>query len=466
MISAPNLRQPLNGNSIKWFFFLVLAMVVSCSTPKKAIPSASGDKAPPVPHQEEQPKPSEQDGDVLKPRDAVQMDTVKWIEEKAPPVLTDPKDVPAKPPVKGKYDIALLMPFHAADAPLFTEAQDGRLNRFVQYYAGVRMALQEIDSMHLPVTTYTYDAEASSDAVSKLANESGVKSADVIVGPYEKKDLEAVAAYGLAHKKYVVSPWLPAFTTESTNPYLIQLSPSLSSHAMAITDFIRDAMPDKKVYVVARDNATELNRIQLFTRDSMLDVEELVIKDASPELVNTDLHGKLSDDRGTIFILPYFSKNDEAFVSAFMRKLHAEKDTREAIVFGLPQWVGFTNLNPNYMESLSLHLSISSFIDVSSPGYAAFRNRFFHIYHTVPDLNAFMGYDLMKWMATRLASEGRDALTENQMSDAEGLSSGFDIQPVFKTSSASGDTPSTPVYYENRKIRILKYLDQDFILVR
>ena len=51
-----------------------------------------------------------------------------------------------------------------------------------------------------------------------------------------------------------------------------------------------------------------------------------------------------------------------------MRKLHADKDTREAIVFGLPQWVGYTNLNANYMESLSLHLSISSFIDVASPG--------------------------------------------------------------------------------------------------
>lgn len=445
---------------------MVLAVVISCSTPKKAIPSSSGDQVPPVPQQEEQPKPSEQDGDVLKPRDAVQIDTVKWIEEKVPPVLTDPKDLPVKPPLKGKYDIALLMPFHASDAPLFSEAQDGRLNRFVQYYAGVRMALQEIDSMHLPVTTYTYDAEASPDAVSKLANEAGVKSADVIVGPYEKKDLEAVAAFGLAHKKYVVSPWLPAFPTESANPYLIQLSPALSSHAMAITDFIRDAMPDKKVYVVARDNATERNRVQLFTRDSMLDVQELVIKDASPELVNTDLHGKLSDDRGTIFILPYFSKNDEAFVTSFMRKLHAEKDTREAIVFGLPQWIGFSNLNPNYMESLSLHLSISSFIDISSPGYASFRSRFFHTYHTVPDLNAFLGYDLMKWVATRLVAAGSDALIESQMAAAYGLSSGFDIQPVYKPSSASGGTSSTPVYYENRKIRILKYLDQDFILVR
>ena len=50
------------------------------------------------------------------------------------------------------------------------------------------------------------------------------------------------------------------------NPFLIQLYPGLSTHAQAITDYIRDEMPDKKVYVVTRDNAVERNRVQLFTK--------------------------------------------------------------------------------------------------------------------------------------------------------------------------------------------------------
>lgn len=463
MISALNLRQPLSGNKITWFCLLLIAAMWSCTSPRQA---AGEQKPPAVSHQDEQPAPVDQGHDEVQPRDAVIVDTVRWMEDNVAPVLIDPSETPVKTSPKGKYDIALLMPFNAGGAPLFSESQDPRLNRFVQYYAGVRMALHEIDSMKWPVTTYTYDAEGSPDAVSKLTQDEGVKNADIIVGPYEKKDIETVAAYGLAHKKFVVSPWLPSFNTESANPYLIQLSPALSSHALVITEFIRDEMPGKKVYVVTRDNATERNRVQLFSKDSLLKVEELLIKDVSPELVNTDLHAKLSDDRGTVFILPYFSKNDEAFVSAFMRKLHAEKDTREAIVFGLPQWIGFSNLNPNYMESLSLHLSISSFIDIASPGYQSFRNRFFHTYHTVPDLNAFLGYDLMKWMASSLTSGGTDALTAHPPDETYGLSSGFDIQPVYKATGASGEKLTTPMYYENRKIRILRFLDQDFILAR
>lgn len=132
----------------------------------------------------------------------------------------------------------------------------------------------------------------------------------------------------------VVSPWLPAFSGDSVNPFLIQLYPGLNTHAQTITEYIRDEMRNKKVYVVTRDNATERNRAQLFTKTEGLDVEELVIKDSSPEMLNTNLHDLMSDDKGTIFILPYFLKTEETFVNAFMRKLHADKDIRRQSFLG------------------------------------------------------------------------------------------------------------------------------------
>jgi hypothetical protein len=225
-------------------------------------------------------------------------------------------------------------------------------------------------------------------------------------------------------------------------------------------------MAGRKVYVVSRDNPVERNRMQLFTKGGNIEVEELIIKDVSPDLVNTNLHALMSDDAGTIFILPYFAKTDETFVNSFMRKLHADKDTREAIVFGLPQWVGYTNLNATYMESLSLHLSISSFIDVASPEYASFRAGFFKRFHTIPDLNAFLGYDLMMWLAGSLARGGQEALIGKMDPQHYGLASGFDIRPVYKQNGASPQEMNTPLYYENKRIRILRFVGQDYVLVR
>lgn len=85
----------------------------------------------------------------------------------------------------------------------------------------------------------------------------------------------------------------------------------------------------------------------------------------------------------------------------------------------------------------------------------------------VPDLNAFLGYDLMKWLAPALAREGHEGLVSHPDPNSFGLASGFDIRPVYKpASSGNAGQPATPLYYENKRIRILKYEGQDFILVR
>jgi ABC-type branched-subunit amino acid transport system substrate-binding protein len=467
MISVPSLLQRLSGSNLA-FTTLVIFGLISCSTPRKVVEKPAPPSTPVETPAEEKVSQYDPKTDkvILVPRDAIKTDTVRWTEDPTPPIVTDEKVISPGPVGTDHLEITLLMPFNAANAPLFSDQQDPKLIRFIQYYAGMLMAM---DQMGFPLTNVrvnTIDVDDPSASVSQLMTRPEVRNADVIVGPYVKEDIDAIATFGLRNEIMVVSPWLPAYSIDEENPFLIQLFPGLNAHAQAITTYIKDEMPGKKVYVVGRDTPVERNRIQLFSRNNGLKTEELIIKDRSPDLVNTDLHALLSDDAGTIFILPYYSKNDESFVNAFMRKLHAEKDTREAIVFGLPQWTSFTNLNANYMESLSLHLSISAFIDVASPAYKEFRTGFFNKFHAVPDINAFLGYDLMTWLSNRVTQYGPEGLIGNMDRMQYGLASGFDIQPVYKSDVVAATEIKAPLYYENRRIRILGYKDQDFIIVR
>ena len=464
MISVLSRRLRLNGSRIV-FACIWSCIIFSCSAPRHAsTPPPTQD----IPDEDKikvyDPKTGEE---ILVPRDAIKVDTIAWTKDPAPPIVSEDVIINDKPPLKSSYDVALLMPFNAGNAEFFGDQQDAKLKRYIQYYAGITLAKHRIDSLGLKVTTHSFDAGNPVLPIDKLLANPQLAKADVVVGPYEKKDIESVAAYGLENEKMVVSPWLPSFSIESENPFFIQLYPSLNTHALAIMDYIKEEMPGKRVLVIARNNATETNRIKLFTAYPDVKAEELIITDATPDLEKTDLHNYLSDEKGTIFILPYYAKTDEAFVNSFLRKLHADKDTREAIVFGLPQWVGFSNLNANYMESLSLHLSISTFIDIGSPDYASFRSAFLRKFYTIPDLNAFLGYDLMMWLAGSLSKAGQDGLISNLDPDGYGLASGFDIRPIYKSDTA-GEKPEmkVPLYYENRRIRILRYMDQDFKLAR
>lgn len=464
MTSVLNRLLQLNGSSI--VLFLLFGFFLACSTPK------SGAKKTPDTTQ-----PSKEKDDkvrvydpatgtyVLVPRDAVKVDTVKWTEDKSDPILTDKNVETNLPEKKSRYEISLLIPLNSDNYPNLDGYIDSKLLRFLHYYGGMRIAATEIENMGLPVTFRSFDTQTSLSQLNVILKDPAVKKSDIIVGPYDKENLESVALFGLDNEQFVISPWLPAFNIDQENPYFIQVVPGLNMHADAIMDYIGDEMSSRKIFLVARNNPTEIQRLNLFKKNTRIRTEDLIIDDVSIELAKTNLSFLLDDPDGTVFVMPYYSRQDENFINSFMRKLHADKGSKEVIVFGLPQWTGFNDLNPNYMESLSLHISSPTHINTKHSSYRNFRNKFYHQYFTMPDQQAYQGYDLLMWLAKTIVKNGTAGLIAGTSSEF-GMSSGYELKPIFKEGAKKPSELKTPLYYENSKIRILEFRDRDFELVR
>ena len=470
MTSVLSRRPRLNGSSIV-ISLLIFLLFVACSTPKsgaKTDPKKPSDTT--VPSKDDKDKVRVYDPAtgtyVLVPRDAVKVDTVKWTEEKTDPILTDksiPVDVPEK---KSSYEISILIPLNSDNYVSLEGNMDSRLLRFMQYYGGMRIAALDAENLGLPVKFRSFDTQISLSQLNTILKDPAVRRSDVIIGPYDKENIEAVAAFGLENEKFVVSPWLPAFNIDNENPFFIQVIPGLNTHAEAIMDFIDDQYSYKKVYLVARNNPTEIQRLNLFKKNTGVKSEDLIIDDSSIDLSKTNLGFLLDDPQGTIFVMPYYSKQDEDFVNSFLRKLHADKGSKDVIVFGLPQWTGYNNVNANYMESLSVHISTGTYVNTRHSGYSNFRNKFFQQYFTMPDNQAYLGYDPLIWIAKTLAKDGPAGLVKETPSSEFGMASGFNLKPIYKEGIRKPAELKTPLYYENARVRILKFRDQDFELVR
>ena len=463
MISVPSRLLRLNGSSV--MLCLLLGLLMACSAPKAA-------KKP-----SDNSQPSKETNDkvrvydpatgtyVLVPREAVKVDTVRWTEDKSNPIITDKNKPDGTPEKKSQYEISLLIPLNSDNYPSLEGSIDSRLLRFMQYYAGMRIAAQEIESMGLPVIFRSFDTKYSLTELNEILRDPGLKRSDIIVGPYDKDYLENVATFGQENEKFVISPWLPAFNIDDENPYFIQVVPGLNTHADEIMDYISDELFDRKVFLVARNNPAEIQRLALFKKNTRIKTEDLIIDDESIELAKTNLSFLLDDREGTVFVMPYYSRTDENFVNSFMRKLHADKGNKNVIVFGLPQWTGFSDLNHNYMESLSVHISSPTYINTGHASYRNFRNKFYHQYFTMPDNQAYQGYDLVMWLAQTIAKDGPAGLINDTAADF-GLALGFHLKPVFKEGVTRPSEMKTPLYYENSKLRILEFRDQDFELKR
>ena len=162
MISVPSHRQLLNGSSILLICFSCFLFLPACSTTKGTKKKPADTSQPSKDKDENKVRVYDPATGtyVLVPRDAVKVDTVKWTEDKADPILTDneseKKDIPAK---KSQYEVSLLIPLNSDNYPDLEGGVDSRLLRFLQYYAGMRMAANEVASMVLPVKFNSFDTE-------------------------------------------------------------------------------------------------------------------------------------------------------------------------------------------------------------------------------------------------------------------------------------------------------------------
>jgi ABC-type branched-subunit amino acid transport system substrate-binding protein len=388
------------------------------------------------------------------------VDTIRFHEDKSTkPIET----VEMKSVKKAVYDVAFLIPFNAARYTSSSGHTDPKVRRFIHYYAGVKMALHELAVDGIRISASILDTRESADEARRLIQ--GLKSVDAIVGPYETEGLRDAAEYSTRKKVPVFSPWTPSIPIEFNSPYFVQLTPGLEAHAVAMVEYIDRQLAGSKVYMVARNDPREKNRLNLFRDahqrfDPLRPYEELIIDDASVSLHSTVLRPLIAQGRSTVFIMPFYSRGDEDFVNAFLRKLHAEKGTSSVYVFGMPQWLTFNRLNPDYLESGNVHVSTVHFMDPGDPEVQEFQRRFLERYGSLPEPAAHEGYSFTLFLGNSLSNYGTGFL--DVVSDPLRYTdnSDFALTPVYR--SVTPEARNIPNYLENQAIHILQFKDHAY----
>jgi len=448
----------LSGNNIFGIGLLFLILAIACTPGRQSQKTVRTDQTdtPETPAvynpQSGQYEPVEDPGALV--------DTVRFEEDKT----TDPVGTldPETGRKKSTYNLAVLMPFNLKGvAPASMESLDPRLRRFLHYYGGVKMAIVDLDSIGIHLDATVFDCMESADITRRILHD--IKDADAVLGPYDVESLRLAADFAKRSNTPVFSPWTPSIPVDEDNPNFVQLNPGLEAHATAIVRYIDDSIPEGKVYLVARADAREKNRLNLYhdahnKRANAPPYEELIIADASVELSMTHLDELLSEEMPTIFVLPYYSRNDEDFINAFLRKLHAEQGKSEVFVFGLPQWLTFNKLNADYLQSTNVHISAVFHMDLQDPAVRQFQYEFLAVYATVPDPAAYQGYAFTMLLGESMDRFGTRFLSE--MTPMEESVHGFLLEPVYRTKTPERNNPVQ--YYENRSIRILRFVEDSF----
>lgn len=125
--------------------------------------------------------------------------------------------------------------------PLMADAikRDRNMDRFYDFYAGMLIAIHEVQSRGQKIAVYTYDVGKNADKTIALLNDSTWQKVDAIVGPVYGSQVHAAATFAKQTSTPVLIPFAANVAGIENNPYLYKFNPSDSIVADTLARYLK-----------------------------------------------------------------------------------------------------------------------------------------------------------------------------------------------------------------------------------
>ena len=253
-------------------------------------PAPAEPQQPVVAPEEKKPLQEEQVVESKQDTMSIAGDTVIFADTIQQP-LQDSLSLTVKDTTKGK-SIALLLPLRAQDVE-----RDATAERFFEFYAGILLALQDVQSPDYPYSIYVYDTGRSVTAVRNLIDEGKLTAVDAIIGPAYPAQILPVSDFAKTDSIPVYIPFSDRVVGIETNAMLWQFNPSDELRAEAIADYLVE-QGDSTINIVLPDAQEEdIPRSVLAIRKAIAQRHLPITSVTVQDILNDSLSKALSVDK-------------------------------------------------------------------------------------------------------------------------------------------------------------------------
>ncbi len=444
MTSVPNPRPLLSGNKML-SFLLVFLIFISCDATQRAKKTTYPNR--PIPEKGQHPKPKKDDTATTP---SPKQDTIV-----KPPVQTLPDGtLPNNRAVK----VALILPFLTQQFNESATNINPKSDIAIQFYAGLKLAMEEASYDQVPMDISVIDSKASYSETLNLQSNPDVINADIIVGPYRKKNAGLMAEYAVKQGKIMFSPFSEIQPTALAGKgRVIQTFAGLETYMKAIVKHLIQTGDIANTIIIKRKNGQDNRAVNLLQKafqqtggiKSIPTIQELEVDQSDLGFDKLDLKEILAVKPNTVFIIPVWKS--PKYVTSIVRKIFVSRDPEESpTIVGMPQWVGFKNMD--YQKLNDLH-SIIPTADVIAQDAStkAFAKKYYQAYHTLPGKNAYKGYDFGRYLVAFVKANRNGAFT---LPDATNLFNNYHFKDTYN--QVTDDLNNQPVLYQNDFVRMLR----------
>ena len=117
--------------------------------------------------------------------------------------------------------LATLLPLHAEAIE-----RDKNMDRFYDFYAGMLLAVNEVQAAGQKIELFTYDIGKNTQKVSALVADSSWQKVDAIIGPAYGQQVAIAKEMAQRDSAWMLIPFLPTVAGMEDHPYLLKFNPS------------------------------------------------------------------------------------------------------------------------------------------------------------------------------------------------------------------------------------------------
>lgn len=233
---------------------------------------------------------------------------------------------------------AVLLPFMAGSST----NQDEQL-RMVEYYEGFLMAVDSLKKQGVSIDLYTYDTKGKTATTNNILAKKEMKEMDIIFGPANTQDIDALAAFANKNNIRLVVPFAPKVDEVFKNPHIYQVNtPQSYLYSEVYEHFTRKFSDCNVIFLNASNGDREkddfIKGLKTELRNDGISYRDFTVTDNFYELTTV-----MDTLRNNVFIPTSGKSTALVKILPQLTQIRREKPHYMMNLFGYPEWQTYTN---------------------------------------------------------------------------------------------------------------------------
>lgn len=339
--------------------------------------------------------------------------------------------------------VGLMLPFDAANEMARRRGEqnkDFRTGRYLDFYQGVRMAIDTIKASGVNVKLNVFDT--SDKMVLANINNMPEDQMDLIIGPAKSDEMHSVAQMAKANKIPMVLPFGQMDSTIKDNPFLFQASIIDTVTAKIVTDKMIDDCTGKNIILLNcslknRHDITRYARVKSQCEAKGIELHTLTFNSAEPE----KFLEVLSTEQENVLLMPTTAEAQLNSVIVAVASVIDQKKDAKISLYGLGEWLTFQTIEVEVFHKLNTRIYTSFAIDYENASTQKTIGNFRKLFFAEPvaftpyfqknkgnsgfSEYALWGYDIATYFVTAAKEYGSNMLRQINDVKAETVQSNF-----------------------------------------